>query len=297
MNRRFRIGVTCLALIATACADSGNPGPGARPVSDPPASAFSPGPTPSPSEPPFEWALPGRGNAPTPGRRGCLTPEPGLVAKLERSLDPGLSLTDLRAHWSREYEGPFFFVSGQVEGPKEVVDALRKLDDPFNHDRHVVATWAANDLDGQAEVLTTWGVAEAISSLPTTPALAKKSTWNASGRIHAEDCSDPGHGGADHSIRKTVRDRVYGVSEVTYVVDVASSASTITYQNENGNASQATDVALPWEYSFRIDFIDFLYVSAQNAGGGEIRCTILIDGVVWERSSSTGPYAICEAST
>jgi hypothetical protein len=83
---------------------------------------------------------------------------------------------------------------------------------------------------------------------------------------------------------------------VTYTVSGGDGAGTITYENENADTSQATQVATPWTYTFTAVDGAFLYVSAQNAGGGTITCSISVDGTIAESNKSEGQYAICEAS-
>jgi hypothetical protein len=40
----------------------------------------------------------------------------------------------------------------------------------------------------------------------------------------------------------------------------------------------------------------FLYVSAQNQGGGHVRCNIYVDGQFVQSNDGNGQYAICSAS-
>jgi hypothetical protein len=88
-----------------------------------------------------------------------------------------------------------------------------------------------------------------------------------------------------------------GLYEVTYVVDGDSNRADLTYQNANGDTSQESEVAVPWELSFSAFEGDFLYISAQRGEApGDISCTIEVDGVAVETNTSSGPFTICTAS-
>lgn len=85
---------------------------------------------------------------------------------------------------------------------------------------------------------------------------------------------------------------------VTYTV-TGRSAGTITYENAGGDASQVTDTTrLPWTVSFTVPAGSegFLYVSAQNAGGGTIGCSISVNGQAVKQNTSSGTYAIVDCS-
>jgi hypothetical protein len=84
---------------------------------------------------------------------------------------------------------------------------------------------------------------------------------------------------------------------VTYEVtgDGAYSGS-MTYENETGGTEQG-DYKLPFRKVFDMGFGDFAYISAQNNGeSGKITCRILIDGIEWKKSTSSGAYAIASCS-
>ncbi|SRR6266511_2991666 len=88
-----------------------------------------------------------------------------------------------------------------------------------------------------------------------------------------------------------------GLHDIEYLVTDAARANSITFQNENDDSSQDAGVDLPWHYDMTgIEEGAFLYVSAQNDGGGTITCQILVDGVTAESNDSHGKYAICTAS-
>jgi|SRR6266511_4409220 len=84
---------------------------------------------------------------------------------------------------------------------------------------------------------------------------------------------------------------------VLYVVSGMASSALVTFQNENGDTSQQSDVGVPWTYSLDAEEGDFLYISAQNEGDvGYITCEILVDGQQVESNTSSGAYTICTAS-
>ena len=85
---------------------------------------------------------------------------------------------------------------------------------------------------------------------------------------------------------------------VTYTVTGAAT-DMITYANGSGNIAQVTDLTgLPWTAHFSVPAgtEGFLSVSAQNAGYGQIGCSISINGQVVARNTSTGQYAVVECS-
>ncbi len=84
---------------------------------------------------------------------------------------------------------------------------------------------------------------------------------------------------------------------VTYQVTGSTATVDVTYENENGDASQAIGVPVPWTYSFDSEDGAFLYVSAQKDGSdGAVTCSLYVDGVLREANTSTGAYAICTSS-
>jgi Mycobacterium membrane protein len=88
------------------------------------------------------------------------------------------------------------------------------------------------------------------------------------------------------------------VHHVEYRVSSARSANSITYTNETGDTAQDNGQHLPWTYDLGYDVPEgsWLYLSAQNNGGGTITCEIVVDGVVVKNTESHGLYSICEAS-
>ena len=91
-----------------------------------------------------------------------------------------------------------------------------------------------------------------------------------------------GTGGGAHKVRYDVTG-----TDATHGVD-------LTIQGEDGMVQQ-NDQPIPWSYDRTAATGDFLYVSAQNKGTGEITCTITVDGEQVKTSTSTGEFAICQA--
>lgn len=89
--------------------------------------------------------------------------------------------------------------------------------------------------------------------------------------------------------------------EVVYLVGGSAHSADITYQTPSGSAQQ-NKVAVPLtmrasgeeglHYTFPPD--SFLYISAQNNGGGVISCTITVDGVTVSHNVAHGSYAIAQ---
>jgi hypothetical protein len=88
-----------------------------------------------------------------------------------------------------------------------------------------------------------------------------------------------------------------GDIDVQYKVTGTAGAVDITIENEDGGTSQFDDVALPWQYDFKVQPGAFVYVSAQNQmQSGEITVMIYRDGELFKRSTSAGAYVIATAS-
>jgi len=92
-----------------------------------------------------------------------------------------------------------------------------------------------------------------------------------------------------------------GLHTVTYTVTGSgpgASARITTYMTDAGSISQDTDVRLPYAQSFQMTSGSPLVMNAQNSGdSGDITCTISVDGVDVQSNTSTGAYAVCQAST
>lgn len=85
---------------------------------------------------------------------------------------------------------------------------------------------------------------------------------------------------------------------VTYKVDGSARSADITYQTPSGSSQQnGVDVPLTKksDHTEGIEFdtsMSFLYISAQNQGGGTITCHILVDGIEVATNTASGDYAI-----
>lgn len=83
--------------------------------------------------------------------------------------------------------------------------------------------------------------------------------------------------------------------QVTYQVEEGSRAS-VTYNNAQGNTEQK-GVRLPWEVTYKMPSGEFAYISAQNQGtSGSVTCHILLDGMPWEKATSSGRHVIATCS-
>ena len=80
--------------------------------------------------------------------------------------------------------------------------------------------------------------------------------------------------------------------QVTYKVSGSASAASVTYQNPQGGTNQS-EVRLPWQQTLTFKDGDFAYISAQNKGeSGSVTTEILIDGVPWKKTTSTGGFTM-----
>jgi hypothetical protein len=84
------------------------------------------------------------------------------------------------------------------------------------------------------------------------------------------------------------------VHTVRYEVTGTATAADLTLEGESGTVQQ-TGRAVPAAYERTAVAGQFLYLSAQNKGSGEITCTIIVDDKPVKSSTSTGEYAICQA--
>lgn len=86
---------------------------------------------------------------------------------------------------------------------------------------------------------------------------------------------------------------------VTYWVKGTADSASLTYNNQDGNTEQKSEVDVPWHLKFEAEHGQFLYISAQNNGeSGTIKTQIIVDGDVIAESESEGAYVIasCDAS-
>lgn len=87
------------------------------------------------------------------------------------------------------------------------------------------------------------------------------------------------------------------VYEVKYSVTGTAKSVNITMTNSNGDTSQFSKVAVPWERSFRGVAGDFVYISAQNNGEeGTVITTIYKNEEIFKTSKSSGGYVISTSS-
>ena len=99
------------------------------------------------------------------------------------------------------------------------------------------------------------------------------------------------------SCKNSTKPKIENKYWVKYEV-IGTKALVITIANEAGGTSQFTDVKLPWSYEMPHSMPKgtFVYVSAQNAGSGDITVIIYRAGSIFKKAKSSGEYAIAEAS-
>lgn len=99
---------------------------------------------------------------------------------------------------------------------------------------------------------------------------------------------------APSNTRAPARTTTYNI--VYKVTGEVNGRASLTYENESGGTEQRT-VKLPWEYKFKAERGDFLYISAQNEKDrGPIRCLITQNGASVQNASSSGAYVIAKCS-
>ncbi|HVW39813.1 MAG TPA: MmpS family transport accessory protein [Amycolatopsis sp.] len=87
---------------------------------------------------------------------------------------------------------------------------------------------------------------------------------------------------------------------VTYELSGATGALNITYVAQGSEIAQVADAATPWSIS--IDHVStagsaqYFLLSAQNAGGGTLRCRIVVDGKVVSEASAAAPQGVVRCS-
>lgn len=97
---------------------------------------------------------------------------------------------------------------------------------------------------------------------------------------------------------KSVSDESERVVSVLYEVSGSGSASAITYTTQDVNVVQETDASLPWSKSVDISGLGkYVSLTASNSGdGGEITCSVKVDGKVIITNTGSGPYASASCS-
>ncbi len=82
----------------------------------------------------------------------------------------------------------------------------------------------------------------------------------------------------------------------TYEVGGTAGRVSVTYTNAAGDTEQQ-EVYLPWSKSFKTQYGEFLYISAQNQNdSGTVTTTIKVNGVIQKSSSSSGGFVIATSS-
>jgi hypothetical protein len=82
---------------------------------------------------------------------------------------------------------------------------------------------------------------------------------------------------------------------ITYRVTGSNNSVDLTIENAGGNTEQLT-ARMPWSRTFTTKSGEFVYVSAQIDGTGNVKCEILSNGTVIETASSSGEYVIASCS-
>jgi hypothetical protein len=90
-------------------------------------------------------------------------------------------------------------------------------------------------------------------------------------------------------VRATSRPTMYLVE---YRVEGSGTKASLTYENDQGGTEQR-DVRLPWSQEYvAVPPGQFLYIAAQADGNATITCKILLNGIEWRKSTSSGQYVI-----
>lgn len=107
-------------------------------------------------------------------------------------------------------------------------------------------------------------------------------------------------GGGGTSPTDTDADGYEVVYEVTGSGGATKADMTFT-TNGSGSISQETGESLPWtkRLTFDEEPFSFFSVSAQNQGGGELACTVTVNGEEVVSNTASGRFAIvsCDASS
>lgn len=80
-----------------------------------------------------------------------------------------------------------------------------------------------------------------------------------------------------------------------YVAYEVDGPSDVTMETPDGTRQETITAHKSWGYCFPASS-SFVYVSAQNSGGGSIGCTITVDGRHVAANTSSGEYAIVTCS-
>ena len=83
---------------------------------------------------------------------------------------------------------------------------------------------------------------------------------------------------------------------VVYELHGRHGARNVTYAGEGASLAQQSEVDTPWSTTFvrtgPADRTEFYNLSAQNAGSGELRCRIVVDGVIVAEKTVSGEGAL-----
>lgn len=103
----------------------------------------------------------------------------------------------------------------------------------------------------------------------------------------------------DSNTSTTTQDTYTAPSYPTVKYEIRGTARSvdITLNNPTGGTEQYSNAGLPSNFTYN-DFKDnFLYISAQNQGEyGTVTVNILVNGILYKTSTSSGAYVIATAS-
>lgn len=84
--------------------------------------------------------------------------------------------------------------------------------------------------------------------------------------------------------------------QVKYSVTGSATRGFVTYENAQGGMEQM-EITIPWQKSLTVRNGQFLYISVWNLdSSGSVTCEILVDGVSWRKSTSSGAYTTAECN-
>lgn len=86
--------------------------------------------------------------------------------------------------------------------------------------------------------------------------------------------------------------------KVVYTIGGTAKSGTVSYTTPSGTSKDG-DVKLPWRKEFEVKGANPLSVNGQGAGGGDVTCSITVDGKeVAAKSSTSGlNQASCDSFT
>lgn len=120
---------------------------------------------------------------------------------------------------------------------------------------------------------------------------------SAVGKVH-ETAASQAKAAAAAQAAQEAADAKLAAEQSTIIFKITSTsgaAASVTYNEGDGNIEQDTSARLPWRKTFDDPGSGLMQLSAQNAGGGSITCTIEnAAGDVFDQHTSHGPYAIAD---